>query len=76
MKYLLVALAVALGDVCWTLYFIETGKKHAVLAGAWSSMIVLFSGFTVIQYAHDPHYLGAAAVGAFIGTWATVRFKK
>jgi len=58
------------------MYFIETGKNNAARAGAWSAMIVLFSGFTVIQYATDPHYLFAAAVGAFVGTWATVRFKK
>lgn len=76
MSYILVAIAVAAADVCWTLYFIETTAKHAVRAAAWSSMIVILSGFTVIQYTHDPKMLAAAAVGAFVGTWATVRFKR
>lgn len=76
MSYLLVALAVAAADVCWTLYFIETTAKRAVRAAAWSTMIVVLSGFTVIQYTHDSRMLAAAAVGAFIGTWATIRYKK
>ena len=71
-----VIIAVALADVCWTMYFIETSNKNAVKAGVWSSLIMLCSAFAVSTYVSEKIYIGAAIIGAFIGTWATIKFHK
>jgi hypothetical protein len=76
MKFMLVFLGVLLADVAWTLYFIETGKGRAVAAGLWSAAIVGIGAFTTVQYVHDPKLVAAAVAGAFVGTWATVLYKK
>jgi len=74
MTFISVAIAVALADVCWTMYFIETSNKNAVKAGVWSSLIMLCSAFAVSTYVGEKIYIGAAIVGAFVGTWATIKF--
>ena len=76
MSYVLVFLAVAAADVCWTHYFIETTNKHAVKAAAWSALIVALGAFTTVSYVHERGLIIAAVFGAFAGTWATIRFKK
>lgn len=74
--FLLVMLAVALADVCWTMYFIHTSKANAVKAGVWSALIMLCSSFATVNYVDDKRYVVAAMIGAFIGTWATIIYKK
>lgn len=76
MTFFLVMAAVALADVFWTLYFIATEQRKAAAAAAWSASIVLLSAYTVTEYVHDRKLVIAAVLGAFIGTYATVRFKK
>jgi hypothetical protein len=67
---------VLLADVAWTLYFIETGRGQAVKAGVWSAAIVGLGAFTTVSYVHDRKLILAAMAGAFVGTWATVAWKK
>jgi hypothetical protein len=74
--WLSVAFAVALGDVCWTLYFIEANKKHSILAGLWSSAIVALGSYSIVEYTQDHSLFSAAVMGAFIGTAATVEWHK
>ena len=74
MTFITVAIAVALADVCWTMYFIETANKNAVKASVWSSLIMLCTSFAVSAYVSEKIYIGAAIIGAFIGTWATIKF--
>lgn len=76
LTYLSVVIAVALADVCWTMFFIETTNKNATKASVWSSLIMLCSAFAVTSYVHDPILITAAMIGAFIGTFGTIQFKK
>ena len=69
-------LSMVLADVCWTMYFIEVEKRNAVKAGLWSAAILLFGSFITIQYVEDRRLLVAAIIGAFVGTAATVIYKK
>lgn len=72
LTFALVTVAMAIGDVCWTVYFIEVEKRRPIHAGAWSAAIVLMSTFTVRQYVSNPWYILAATLGAFLGTVGTV----
>jgi hypothetical protein len=75
LDFLFVAAAIFAADVCWTLYFIETTAKNAVKAAFWSSMIMVCSAFAVTGYVEDKRLIVAAIVGAFLGTYATIKWK-
>ena len=63
-------------DVCWTMYFIEIDKRRVYAAGMWSAIIIIASAFITTSYVEDKSLVPAAAIGAFIGTAATVWYKK
>ena len=75
-KFILVMLAMIVADVCWAMYFIEIDKRRVYAAGAWASIIIIASAFITTSYVEDKSMVPAAALGAFIGTAATVYYKK
>jgi hypothetical protein len=75
-KFLLIMIAMALADVCWTLYFIDVEERKAHPAAFWSAMIILVTAFTVTNYVENKIYIVAAFIGAYLGTFGTVRWKQ
>lgn len=75
-KFVLVALAMIVADVCWTLYFIKVEERKAVASGIWSALIIVSSAFITTSYVEDKSLIPAAVLGAFIGTAGTVWYKK
>lgn len=73
---ILVFFAVAIVDVFWTRYFQSTAEKQAVKAGVYSALIIVFGAFTTRSYVHDGWLVIPASIGAYLGTWATVRYHK
>jgi len=73
---ILVFFAVAIVDIFWTRYFQSTTEKHAVKAGVYSALIIVFGAFTTRSYVHDGWLVIPASLGAYLGTWATVRYHK
>ena len=75
-KFLFVMIAMALTDMCWAYYFIKVEERNAPQAGIWA-VLLFFSGATVTtNYIGDHTMLVAAAIGSFVGTYFTVKFKK
>lgn len=72
----LVFLAVAVVDVFWTRYFQSTTEKEPVKAGFYSALIIIFGAFTTRSYVHDGWLVVPACFGAYLGTWATVRYHR
>ncbi len=68
--------AMALADVCWTLYFIDVEERRAHAAAFWSAMIILVTAFTVTNYVENKIYIAAAFLGAYVGTYVTIAWKK
>lgn len=75
-QFILVMLALIVADVCWTMYFVETANKHAVKAGIWSALIMLSGSFATVSFVNDRRFIVAAMLGAFIGTYATIKWIK
>ena len=75
-KFILVMLAMIVADICWAMYFIEIDKRRVYAAGVWSAVIIVASAFITTSYVEDKSMVPAAAIGAFIGTAATVYYKK
>jgi len=76
MKHVLVFLAMFMADVFWTLYFIQVEERRAALAATASTLIVLMGMFTVLQYTHDATTAIPALLGAWLGTYVTVKWKQ
>lgn len=75
-KFLFVMIAMALTDMCWAYYFIKVEERNAPQAGMWA-VLLFFSGAAVTtNYIGDHTMLIAAAIGSFVGTYFTVKFKK
>jgi hypothetical protein len=75
-KFLFVMIAMALTDMCWAYYFIKVEERNAPQAGIWA-VLLFFSGAAVTtNYIGDHTMLVAAAIGSFVGTYFTVKFKK
>lgn len=69
-------IAMALTDMCWAYYFIKVEERNAPQAGIWA-VLLFFSGAAVTtNYIGDHTMLVAAAIGSFVGTYFTVKFKK
>lgn len=75
-QFFLVMFAMIIADICWTYYFIKVEERKAISAGVWSSLIIVASAFITTSYVHDRRLIAAAVIGAFIGTAATVWYKK
>lgn len=71
---ILVFIAMVLTDAFWTLYFIATKEEKAVNAGFWSMMIIILGGFSTVSIVENTWNMIPAALGAFVGTYAVVRF--
>ncbi|WMJ09732.1 hypothetical protein [Nitrosomonas sp. sh817] len=74
--FFLIMVAMALADVCWTLYFIDVEERRAHAAAFWSAMIILVTAFTVTNYVENKIYIAAAFLGAYAGTYVTITWKK
>jgi hypothetical protein len=75
-KFLLVMFSMALTDVCWAYYFIKVGERKAVQAGTWAVLLFFAGAIVTTNYVGDHSMMIAAAIGSFVGTWITVKYKK
>lgn len=74
MSWIAVFVALAALDFFWARYTQAITNKRAVFAGAYAIVILALGGFSVISYTTDHTLLIPACLGAFVGTFAAVRF--
>lgn len=70
---LIVFVATAAADYFWARYILAISAHSACLAAVWSSAIVLVNAAAIVTYVREPMTIGAAVVGAAVGTYASVR---
>ena len=63
-------------DVLYTAYFIHVEKRNAKTAATLSSAIYGLMAYGVVNYAQNIWYLIPLVLGAWIGTFITVKFYK
>lgn len=76
LQFFLVFLAMAIADVCWTFYFIKIEERKSVAASLWGSAIYVCGVFGVLSYTEDKTFIVPAVLGAFVGTYFTIEYKK
>ena len=72
----LVVMFTILTDICWGLYIMKVGEKKALPASIWGAIIPFLSANTILMYVDDHSFMWAAVIGAFIGTYITIKYLK
>lgn len=73
LKFAVVMVLMMLVDACWAKYTLAMQKKHPLQSGLWSVGIMLCGALVTVNYVGDKSLIVAAAIGAFIGTFLTVK---
>lgn len=68
-----VFLAMAVIDYMWAKYVLTASSNKALLASVWAVPLAMLSGYTAISFVANPWMLIPAGVGAFVGTYFSMR---
>src|SRR4051812_6635800 len=71
---LAVVLATAATDAVYVMFTSAVVARQRLPAATWSSIWYLLSSFAVISYTENWIYVAFAAVGSWIGAFATITF--
>ena len=74
-QFLIVMFALFITDICWTFYLLDVAAKKARNAAFWSAMIMLCSAIAITGYVQDHRLIFAAMLGAFLGTYSTIKYR-
>jgi uncharacterized membrane protein YhaH (DUF805 family) len=69
-----VVLATAATDAVYVMFTSAVVARRRVPAATWSSIWYLLSSFAVISYTENWIYVGFAAIGSWIGAYASMTF--
>lgn len=69
-----VLLATAATDAVYVMFTSAVVARRRVPAATWSSVWYLLSSYAVISYTENWVYVGFAAVGSWIGAYASMTF--
>lgn len=72
--HLIVFGAMAVLDFVWAEYNKACARGRLLYAPAMSSVIILLSGFTIRSFVEDASFLLTCALGAFVGTFLSMRY--
>lgn len=72
----LVFLCTTTSDFIWAKYIKAVNDKKALVAAGWSASIILIGGITIVSYVEVHWLVVPAALGAFLGTFLSVRKSK
>lgn len=73
MTYFAAFFGVAAMDFCFAYYARRAAQGRAKDAGVWAAALILFNSVAMISVVHDPWSIGAAVIGAYLGTYLAVR---
>jgi uncharacterized membrane protein YhaH (DUF805 family) len=69
-----VVVATAATDAVYVMFTSAVVARRRVPAATWSSVWYLLSSFAVISYTENWIYVGFAAIGSWLGAFATITF--
>jgi hypothetical protein len=66
--------ATAATDAVYVMFTASVAARQRVPAATWSSLWYLLSAFAVISYTSNWIYVGFAALGSWVGAFASITF--
>jgi hypothetical protein len=73
LKFIGVAMATAVTHACWTRWAVCVSAGAPLEAALWDAAIVLCGSVSIFAFVSDWRFVPAAMVGAFAGTYLSVR---
>lgn len=73
-NHLMIFLGVFVTDVVYTFYLRAIYQHHTLQACAWASVVTTIGGVIIINYTASIWSIAAAAVGAFAGTFVSMKY--
>ena len=67
-----VLVSTAATDAVYVLFTAAVSSRRRISAATWSSLWYLLSAFAVISYTNNWAYVGFAAVGSWLGAYASI----
>jgi uncharacterized membrane protein YhaH (DUF805 family) len=64
--------ATAITDAAYVFFNAAVVARHRIRAANWSAAWYMLSAFAVISYTDNPIYVAFAAVGSWVGAYASV----
>ena len=61
-------------DAVYVMFNAAVSARRRIPAATWSSVWYLLSSFAVISYTENWIYVGFAAIGSWLGAFATITF--
>lgn len=75
LTYILVFIATSIADYIWSEWMSAVADARPIRAGLYSMGTILCGSFVIMSYVQNPKYLIPACIGAFIGTYISVKNK-
>jgi hypothetical protein len=69
-----VVLATAATDAVYVMFTSAVVARRRVSAASWSSLWYVLSSYAVISYTENWMYVAFAAIGSWVGAFATITF--
>ncbi|HQT78128.1 MAG TPA: hypothetical protein PLD10_13820 [Rhodopila sp.] len=69
-----VVLATAATDAVYVMFSAAVAARRRIAAASWSSTWYLLSSFAIISYTQNWAYVAFAAIGSWIGAYASMTF--
>ena len=76
MSFIVTFIAVTVVDYFYTFYLKSVNENKALKAGFWGAVIWLIGSIAVIEYTANHWLLIPACMGAFVGTYIGIKFRK
>ncbi len=71
-----VFVSTAVLDWLWAMYVVHTSKMNKYLASFYAMGITFISAYVVTRYVQDNSLILPATLGAFVGTFIPLHFRK
>ncbi len=75
-ELLLVFLATVFVDWLWGVYILHTSKRNVWRSSIYATLIAIIGPLLTLTYIKNKYAIVAMALGAFVGTFISVKFGK
>jgi len=75
-KFIAVIVMMLLAEGTCAIYIKKIAQNKAISAGLWSSANILFGKLVVVYIVDNNQMIVAAMIGAFLGTWLSIKLSK
>jgi xanthine/uracil permease len=74
LNYLIIFISLVLIDIVYIFYLKYVAQNKINKASGWASVVTLLNGIIIINYSSDIYSVLSAMIGAYVGTFISMKF--